>query len=265
MPEAGLEAFRAAAARVQIGGAGLMVIDGHVTIGESRDASLSVEQLLATMDALGIDRAVIAPAEGFVPVRNREGNELTAEAARRSEGRLLAYAVATPWLGQEALDELRRAREAGACALKLDSALQGFDLLDGQAEPLVAFAIEAGWPVYVRTGTPPHALPLQVAWLAARFPEGTFLLGKSGATDFAHDGPATLAAAPNIYADSVHVEWPTALAAADPEGRGGRVFFSTDAPFGDPAIELARVTEAPYGADVRDAILGGTLARLLGL
>jgi predicted TIM-barrel fold metal-dependent hydrolase len=119
--------------------------------------------------------------------------------------------------------------------------------------------------VYVRTGTPPHALPLQLAWLAARFPEGSFLLGKSGATDFSHDGPATLAAASNIYADSVYVEWPTALAAADPEGRGGRVFFSTDAPFADPPIELARVTEAPYGPDVRDAILGGTLAGLLRL
>ena len=43
------------------------------------------------------------------------------------------------------------------------------------------------------------------------------------------------------------------------------MFFSTDAPFGDPVIELARVTEAPYGPAVRDAILGGTLARLLGL
>ncbi len=241
-----------------------MVIDGHVTIGESRDASLSVDQLLGTMDRLGIDRALVAPAEGFVPVRNREGNELTAEVARGSEGRLLAYAVATPWLGDEALEELRRAREAGARALKLDPALQGFDLLDGQAEPLVAFAIDSGWPVYVRTGTPPHALPLQLAWLASRFPEGSFLLGKSGATDFSHDGPATLAAAPNVYADSVYVEWPTALAAADPVGRGGRVFFSTDAPFGDPAIELARVTEAPYGNEIRDAILGGTLGRLLG-
>ncbi len=242
-----------------------MVLDGHVMLGEGRDASLSTGELFDTMDRLGIDRALVSPAEGFLPVRNREGNELVAAAAGASDGRLLAYAVATPWLGDAALDELRRAHDSGAVALKLDSALQGFDLLDGQAEPLVAFAIESGWPVYVRTGTPPHALPLQVAWLAARFPEGTFLLGKSGATDFAHDGPATLAAAPNVYADSVYVEWPTALAAADPDGHGGRVFFSTDAPFGDPAIELARVTEAPYGEDVRDAILGGTLAGLLGL
>ena len=242
-----------------------MVLDGHVMLGSGRDASLSVEQLLETMDRLGIDRAIVSPAEGFLPVRNREGNELVAEAVAASGGRLLSYAVATPWLGADAVDELRRAHAAGARALKLDPALQGFDLLDGQAEPLVGFAVESGWPVYVRTGTPPHALPLQLAWLAARFPEGSFLLGKAGATDFSHDGPATLAAAPNLYADSVYVEWPTALAAADPAGRGGRVFFSSDAPFGDPVIELARVTEAPYGHDVRAAILGGTLARLVGL
>ena len=243
----------------------MTVLDGHVMLGQGRDASLSVDELLATMDRLGIERALVSPAEGFLPVRNREGNEFVAAAAAESGGRLLPYAVASPWLGEDALEELRRARDAGARALKLDSALQGFDLLDGQAEPLIGFAIVSGWPIYVRTGTPPHALPLQLAWLAARFPEGRFLLGKAGATDFSHDGPATLAAAPNVYADSVYVEWPTALAAADPEGRGGRVFFSTDAPFGDPAIELARVVEAPFGTDVRDAILGGTLAGLLGL
>jgi uncharacterized protein len=241
------------------------VVDGHVMLGQGRDASLTTDELLTTMDRLGIGRALISPAEGYLPVRNREGNEFVAAAAASSDGRLLAYAVATPWLGADAVEELKRAHDAGAMALKLDPALQGFDLLDGQAEPLVAYAVESGWPVYVRTGTPPHALPLQLAWLAARFPEGSFLLGKSGATDFSHDGPATLAAASNIYADSVYVEWPTALAATDPEGRGGRVFFSTDAPFGDPPIELARVTEAPYGPDVRDAILGGTLARLLRL
>ena len=265
VPEAGLDCIPGGCARLPRRGGRMTVVDGHVMLGHGRDASLTAEELLATMDRLGIERALVSPAEGYLPVRNREGNELVAAAAASSGGRLLAYAVATPWLGAEALEELRRARDAGAVALKLDSALQGFDLLDGQAEPLVAFAVDSGWPVYVRTGTPPHALPLQLAWLAARFPEGSFLLGKAGATDFSHDGPATLAAAPNVYADSVYVEWPTALAAADPDGIGGRVFFSTDAPFGDPPIELARVTEAPYGPDVRDAILGGTLAGLLGL
>ena len=158
-----------------------------------------------------------------------------------------------------------RAR-CGGRALKLDSALQGFDLLDGQAEPLVAFAIESGWPVYVRTGTPPHALPLQVAWLAARFPEGSFLLGKAGATDFSHDGPATLAAALERLRGQRLRRVADRSRGGRPRGtRWARLLLHGCARSAIPAIELARVTEAPYGADVRDAILGGTLARLLGL
>lgn len=242
-----------------------MVIDGHVMIGASRAATLEVGELLTTMERLGIDLALVAPPEGNMPVRNRDGNDLTARGAAGSDGRLLPYAVASPWLGTEAVEELERALEQGARALKLDPALQGFDLLDGSVDPLVAFAIDAAWPVYVRTGTPPHSLPLQVALVASRFPDGHFILGKSGATDFSHDGPSALAFAANLYADSAHVEWPTALAAADPEQFGDRVVFTTDAPFAEPAVELARVTEAPLTTGARDAVLGGTFARLLGL
>lgn len=240
-----------------------MIIDGHVTIGRNRDVALDLDQLLATMDRLGIDSALVAPPERLIPIRNREGNELVAAAAARSDSRVLAYAVATPWLGREAVDELERAREAGARALRLDPSLQGFDLLDGLAEPLVEFAVESGWPVYVRTGTPPHALPLQLAALAARFPEGSFVMGRSGATDFGRDGPVALDAAPNLYADSAHINWPVALAVR--EGEAARVVFTSDAPFADAEIELARVVEASLDDRTRTAILGGTLASLLGL
>ena len=60
------------------GGRLTMVIDAHVVIGASRDASLAVDDLLRTMDTLGIDLALISPPEGTLPVRNREGNELVA-------------------------------------------------------------------------------------------------------------------------------------------------------------------------------------------
>lgn len=242
-----------------------MILDGHVTVGESRSASLEVPALLATMDELGIDAALVSPPEPFLPIDNRAGNELVAAAASSSNGRLHAYAVATPWLGTRAVEELRRARAAGAVALKLDPTLQGFDLLDGQADRLVSFAGEAGWPVYVRTGTPAYALPLQLASLASRFPDVAFLMGRSGAMDFSHDGPTALHWAPNLYADSAHVEWPTALAASDPDGFGARVFFSTDAPFGDAASELTRVRETSLAGSVRRAVLGETLAALLSL
>jgi predicted TIM-barrel fold metal-dependent hydrolase len=240
-----------------------MIIDGHVTIGQNREVALDLEQLLATMDRFGIDRALVAPPERMIPVHNREGNELTIAVAQRSDNRVLAYAVATPWLGREAIDVLARARDAGARALRLDPPLQGFDLLDGLADPLLEFAVESDWPVYVRTGTPPHALPLQLAALAARFPAASFIMGRSGATDFGQDGPAALEVAPNLYADSAHISWPVALATR--EGYAARVVFTSDAPFADMEIEFARVADAPLGDRVRKAILGQTLASLLGL
>ena len=97
----------------------MTVIDGHVMLGQGRDASLTVDELLATMERLEIERALVSPAEGYLPVRNRDGNELVAAAAASSDGRLLAYAVATPWLGADAVEELKRAHDAGAVALKL--------------------------------------------------------------------------------------------------------------------------------------------------
>ena len=243
----------------------MTVIDGHATIGRNRDVELSAEALIATMDTLGVDLALVSPPEPFLPLRNREGNELVAAAAAASGGRLLPYAVASPWLGGEAVEELRRARDGGARALKLDPALQGFDLQDGLADPLIEFAASCGWPVYVRTGTPPHALPLQLAWLANRHPDAWFVMGKSGATDFSADGPPALAAAANLLADSAYVEWPTRLARLEPATVGRRVVFTTDAPFADAEVELARVVEAGLDDAVREAVLGGTLAARLGL
>jgi predicted TIM-barrel fold metal-dependent hydrolase len=159
---------------------------------------------------------------------------------------------------------LRRAHDAGARALKLDPGLQGFDLTDGLADPLLEFAAASAWPVYVRTGTPPYGSPLQLAWLANQHPDAWFVMGKSGATDFSADGPAALAAAPNLVADSAYVDWPTRFARTSVPA-GDRVVLTTDAPFADASVELARVTEAGLDDDVREAVLGGTLAARLGL
>ncbi|HEY5058739.1 MAG TPA: amidohydrolase family protein [Gaiellaceae bacterium] len=242
-----------------------MIVDGHATIGANRDVALSTDDLLETMSRLGIEYALVAPPESMIPVHNRAGNELVAAAADRANGRLLPYAVASPWLGDEAVEELRRAHAGGARALKLDPALQGFDLLDGLADPLIGFAVGAGWPIYVRTGTPPHAQPLQLAWLAGRHPGAWFVMGKSGATDFSADGPPALATAPNLLADSAWVDWPTRLAGIEPETFGDRVVFTTDTPFAQPEIELARVMEAGLDELTRAAVLGETLGSLLAL
>ena len=98
------------------------VIDAHVRVGHSRDVTLTAEQLLESMHASGIDRALIAPPEAAVAFDNRVGNAEVAAVAAASGGRLLPYAVATPWQGAgRAVDELARARDAYT-KLTLDNA-----------------------------------------------------------------------------------------------------------------------------------------------
>jgi predicted TIM-barrel fold metal-dependent hydrolase len=242
-----------------------MIIDAHVRVGTGREVTLGVAELIETMDRLGIDHAMIAPGEHATAYDNRGGNDLVTAGASDSGGRLTSYAVATPWAGAAAVAELDRARDRGARALAVDPALQGFDLLDGLLDPLLEFAQNAGWLVYVRTGTPPHAVPLPLASLARRWPELNFVMGRSGATDFWIDAAPALRHAPNLYADTSYAPWDTVLSgfASDAEIGARRLVFSTDAPYTVPSAELARITEWPIPARDRAAVLGENLASLL--
>lgn len=243
------------------------VIDAHVRIGSSRDVELTVDGLLETMAATGIDLALIAPSEAQIAYDNAEGNRAVTQAAAASDGRLLPYAVATPWQGAaRALDALRAARDAGAVALCLDPSLQGFDPFDGMADPLIEFAADHGWFVYVRTGTPPHATPLVVASVARRHPQTPFLMGRTGATDFWTDVAESLRYAPNLFGETVYSPWDLALEGlrVDPTIGIRRVVFGSDAPYATQRFEMERMRSWALPDAERDLVLGGTIAAWLG-
>jgi predicted TIM-barrel fold metal-dependent hydrolase len=243
-----------------------VILDAHVRVGKGREVDLSADQLLATMDELGIGGALIAPDEPGIAWSNSEANQTLASVVAASDGRLAAYAVANPWQ-PDPVGELRRALDAGAVALAVDPVLQGFDVLDGLLDPLLTYAEEQDWFVYIRTGTPPTAVPLPVASLALRFPGVRFLMGKSGATDFWIDAAPALRHAPNLWADTSYAPWDTVLSefARDPEIGTGRCVFSTDAPYTVPKAELKRILDwSTISDEQRAGVLGANLLALLG-
>lgn len=241
-----------------------MIVDAHVRLGAGREASLTAETLLSTMDSLGIDRTLASPAERDIAFSNEAGNAFVCAAAAASGGRILPYAVATPWRA-DAVEVLAKAADAGAVALAVDPALQGFDLLDGLLEPQLDFAAERGWLVYVRTGTPPAALPLPLATLARRHPELRFLMGRSGATDFWIDAVPALRHAENLVADTSYAPWDTVLTgfAVDPAIGTDRVVFSTDLPYTVAEAELKRILDWSITGEARSAVLATNIQSLL--
>jgi uncharacterized protein len=231
--------------------------DAHVTIGPGIEVQPTIEGLLRSMDATHIERALVAPADHFVAVHNEDGNALTAAAAIGHPDRFIAYATANPWLGRDGLDLLRRAGDGGARLLLLDPGRQGFSLLSGVADGLIEFAVELGWPVFIRPSVP-HGLPLQLAEVALRYPHGRFVMG-GGVPDFEFDGVPCLQRAPNLWATTAWLGEVLSDSSTGP----GRLVFASDYPYSEQGLEVGSVTES-VPADVLAQIMAGTMRHILG-
>jgi predicted TIM-barrel fold metal-dependent hydrolase len=179
-----------------------MIVDCHTHLAGGRSfglASASGELFIAGMDRCGIDKSVLLTTDGFFFDFVACNDELQAF-ARQYPDRLVAGPTVDPRYGQAAVDEMRRCRlELGMKGpLKLHPWLQGFVPLEPLMDPVAEASIELEMPVMFHDGTPPYSTPLQVAALAARFPELTVILGHSGIKDM---WPEALAAAqrhPNL-------------------------------------------------------------------
>jgi predicted TIM-barrel fold metal-dependent hydrolase len=237
-------------------------VDARCTIGEGRHCSLSADELVRQLDRNDVDAAVIGPADRYLAVANREGNELVVDACRRHPDRLIGFATVNPWYGEAAHDELRRAAAAGLRGLILHPPLQGVVLADDLADGVVAVAGELGLPVYVPTGTPVHSLPLQLTELARRFPAVRFLMGHMGHTDFWIDSIPAVAAAPNLYAE-ISYKQPHVIEDAVRTLGADRVVFGSDAPFNDLRLELEKFLAADLDDRERALVGAETLLALL--
>ncbi|PZF84232.1 amidohydrolase family protein [Jiangella anatolica] len=242
-----------------------MTTDAHVAAGEHPSLpTLDVDDLLRVLDDGGVGRAVVGPVGRWLAVDNEDGNRTLAGWCAAHPDRLAHWATVNPWYGSRACDELRRALAAGARGLKLAPSVQGFGLLSPLLEPVLDVAEEHGRPVYVVTGVPVASEPLQLTELALRRPGLTFVMGRSGRTDFSLDLLPALTGAPNLVAETAY-NGASLIAALVTALGAGRVLFSSDAPFNDVALELERVDRAGLSGDDRAAVLGGAAATLLGV
>lgn len=217
-------------------------IDVHAHIGEGAQMLLAVDDLLRLMDEADLAVAVVCPMDRQTAVDNREGNDFVIRAVRAHPDRLAGMAVANPWYGRRAEDELRRALDAGLVGLKLHSVLQGYRLSDPLVHPLLAIAAERQAPVYAHTGTAGLAEPFHLVELARQFPSLPFIMGHAGASDYYWDANRGLEFSENVWIETSrngpgnYVQWKRL-------GLTQRVVFGSNAPEYIPALELATLRD----------------------
>jgi hypothetical protein len=238
------------------------IVDAYCTPGTERETRLAPERLLRLMDEAGIDRAMIAPEDRELAFRNRDGNDRILRVHGRCPDRFVPACGVNPWSGQSGIDELHRAARAGAKMLVLAPALQGFHLGDPVTDGLLRSAAELRIPVYVHTGPHAAAAPTQLVLLAAEYPQVRFILGHCGSTDYAHDMPAVLRAAPENVWFELSLVRPFAVSGYAAIVNRSRLIFGSSAPRNYPAFELRHLA-AYLPVDAYPEVYGGNLLKLL--
>ena len=246
-----------------------MIIDAHNHLPTGGYTGPAFERpgevVVQTMQASGIDKAVILGISGWYRT-SREINDLYAAEASRFPGILYPWAAVSPpnlvLDGKSEAMELRRAvTELGMGGLKL------VRLRPGYMDILMEEVVHLGIPVLVHSGTPPDATPLQVANLARRYPTVKVILGHSGGADVLW--PDALLAArqlDNIWLETSRASFNGLQKMVDTLGQE-RIVFGSDSPYVPSTVQycLERVKALRISDQAREAILGGNMARLLGL
>jgi hypothetical protein len=136
-----------------------LIIDGHNHLGgpdKGDGARQSPEEILASMNRAGIEKAVVFPFNEINPgVSFSLANNYIATAMKKYPDRLIGFARLDPNYGEKAVLELERAiKKLGLMGLKLHPTSQNFSLDDPHVLRIIEKASELGIPVVFDSGEP---------------------------------------------------------------------------------------------------------------
>jgi uncharacterized protein len=244
-----------------------MIVDCHTHWGRywrGRDGEYS-SRFLAVLDKHGVDVAFLMPEPGITRLDCcASDNDSVLDQCLATPDRLVPIVTSWPQLGDAGLSEITRCAERGARGLKFHPWLQGFSTSDPVFARMCETAAKLGLPVFFHDGTPPYALSEQVAGLALRFPETTFVLGHCGLL-WNWRSALDAASLPNVYSClcGPHLRATEILCTStDPD----RLLWGSDFGFGQAdrigyLLDLIRTANMPDS--IRNKALGENAVGLL--
>jgi uncharacterized protein len=234
----------------------------------------SAEQLIAAMDAAGVDASV---AFGFAwsdPDLCRAANDYVIDAVRRWPGRLHGFAVVNPAV-KGAADEIERCLGEGLCGVgELMPDGQGYSFEDARLDRIIHLMAEHRRPVMIHAGEPvghqyagkSHDTLAAFYQLALRHPDAQLVAAHwGGGLCFYELMPEVQQALRNVYYDTAAsplLYHDTVFSIAS-QVVPHKVLFATDFPLLTPRALLDRIRRLALPDPVLDSLLSGTALRLL--
>jgi uncharacterized protein len=238
----------------------------------------SAEDVVASMDAAGVDRTVVMGFPWHKGSTCREHNDYIIEAVRRFPDKLIGFACIQPLDARDA-QELDRCLSAGLMGLgELGPDGQKFDIedrwvlqasvevLQHHKRPLLVHSSEPIGHTYAGKG---QTFPWRLLKLAQNFPDLQIVLAHwGGGLPFYELMPEVREATRNVYYDSAASTYlygfdvfPVVASLIGYE----RILWGTDYPLLSQGKFLDRVRSSGLASGQLEAVLGGNAARLLRL
>ena len=250
-----------------------MIIDAHVhLIGVGGSVTQRVDALLHFADKLGIDKLIACLGDSLRIQPTAQDlttdNEFVLAAVRHKPSRIIGFCYASPAYPEASLAQLDRyVAEGPMMGVKLWVCRRCHD---PGSDPIVQRAVDLGVPVLQHTWTkvtgnmPTESYPEDLVELASRHPRAQFIMAHSGGEW--QRGIRAVAGTPNIAVDLCggnpeqgQTELAVRLLGAE------RVVYGSDAGGRSFASQLAKVLGARLSEADRSLVLGGNIARMIGL
>jgi predicted TIM-barrel fold metal-dependent hydrolase len=229
---------------------GLRVWDAHTHLGVDEDGfTLSVEELLETMRAQGVERAFSFPLND--PDRHpgyRVPNDRVMRWAAESDGALVPFCRLD--LTEDPIAEAERCLDAGARGIKLHPRAQAFDFGEAALNPVFQLAAERRVPILIHAGRGLPAIAEDLRNLVEHHREAQLILAHGAIADLEHIA-RTLNDHPNVLYDTSvwsSTDLRTLLASASPE----QIVFASDLPYGMPGTAQLALSLALRRAGASD-------------
>ena len=240
-----------------------MIIDAHNHVGgpdRGDGKRQSAEEIVAEMDRLGIDKAVIFPFSEVNPgISFSIANNRTAEAINKYPDRLIGFARLDPNFGKKGVEELKRDVELGLVGLKLHPSSQKFSLRSEHLRNIIKKASRLNIPVIFDSGKK-ESPPEQIGELAELFPDAKIIM--------AHMFGDFLWVAlhhQNIYIQTTDMPRKEIIQKAVEELGAERVIMGSDSPYISMKAELEKIKSLNISEKEKKLIMGENMRRILEL
>ena len=241
-----------------------LIVDAHCHLGRTARREWKAEELVRTMDKYDIDHAVVFPSSNFDENDFSKSNDMIAQAVKEYPDRLTGFARINPHKGEKAVQELVRSKEKlGLRGVKLHPTMEVYPANSRIIHPIMRAATQLHMPVVFHSGTPPYALPSQIADVATRFPRIPIVMAHMGKS-LETEAIASARKSSNIILETSGASSRIGLMESAVKTLGAeRIIFGSDWPCCHPAPEKLKIDVLEISGEEKAAILGRNIMRIL--